>query len=372
MEKFKLAKLNDCGGDLGRQWYVYYSYVHPETKQFQRFKKVISTKLLTKTQRHAAASQEIQRINKWLREGNNPYDAANPRILLSDAFQLYLDSIEHTIRLRSFYTYRNYVTTLNKYLEEKKQTLLRVNEFTHDNALQFMDWLKNSQKVSNRTYNNYKVHVKSIFTFLHARGYLDFNPFNNIQKLEQEESEITCLTATELQIMKTKMMVEYPQLFNVAMLIFYCFLRPQEIVRLKVENIDLVGQRIYLSGKTSKNKRTQTITIPDALMDHLAKLKNLDAPSNYYVFSKKLLPGTFQIAPTRIAEIWRKWCDANGINKRIYHLKHTGVGMAIESGMNVRDLQLQLRHASLDETQKYLEKFNNVASDRLKKGFPRF
>ena len=370
--KFKPAKLNDWKGDLSKQWFVYYSFIHPETKQFKRFKKVISMRLLTRTARHAAAAKEIAKINKWLREGNNPFDNINPKLTLPQALEIYLNSIEHTLRQRSFYTYRNYCTTLNLYQQEKKQTTLKIFEFTHDNAIMFMDWLKNTRKVSNRTYNNYRVHIKSIFIFLQARGYIDFNPFNNIAKLEQEESEITCLTPTELQIMKTKMMDDYPQLFNIAMLIFYCFLRPQEIVRLKVENIDLVGQRLYLSGKTSKNKKTQTITIPDPLLEYLVKLKNLDAPSNHYIFSRKLLPGTFQIAPTRIAEIWRHWCDDNGINKKIYHLKHTGVGMAIEAGHNVRDLQLQLRHSSLDETQKYLEKFNNVASDRLKKGFPRF
>ncbi len=271
---FKLAKLNDNKGDLTKQWFVYYSFKHPETKDFVRFKKLISMRLLTRTARHEVASIEIKKINKWLREGNNPFDQSNAKILLTEGCKLYLETIENTLRQRSFYTYRNYVRTFNKYLKEKKQTTFKVYEFSHENALNFMDWLKNSHKVNNRTYNNYRVHIKSIFTWLQNRGYIDFNPFNNIQKLEQEESEITVLTPLELQTIKINMAIENPQLFCISLLIFYCFLRPQEIVRLKVENIDLVNQRIWMSGKTSKNKRTQVIVIPDAMLDIITKLKN--------------------------------------------------------------------------------------------------
>lgn len=370
MELFKLAKLNDCDGNLTGQWYVYYSYRHPETKQFQRFKKVISNRLVTRTARHAAAHKEIQRINKWLREGNNPFDNDNRRLHVADACLLYLKSIENTLRKRSFYTYRNYVKTLLTYIDCKKLNNLRLEDFSHDNAAGFMDWLKNDHRVCNRTYNNYRVHIKAIFTWLINRGYTDFNPFNGFPKLEQEESELTTLTHEELTIMKLHLSQDNFPLFCISMLIYYCFIRPQELVRLQVKDFDLVSQKIRMSGKTSKNKRTQVIIIPNPVMTYLTRLKNLEAASDMYVFSKELLPGYFQIAPTRLAEKWRKWCSNYNINKKLYHLKHTGVGMALEAGMHVRDLQLQLRHYSLDETQKYLEKFSNTASERLKTGFP--
>jgi len=75
---------------------VYYSYQHPETKQFQRFRKYISMKLLTKTARYASVAKEISRINKWLREGNNPYDQINRRMLLTEAFPV---SVNQTITI---------------------------------------------------------------------------------------------------------------------------------------------------------------------------------------------------------------------------------------------------------------------------------
>ena len=44
--------------------------------------------------------------------------------------------------------------------------------------------------------------------------------------------------------------------------------------------------------------------------------------------------------------------------------------MAIENGINIRDLQLQLRHSNLEMTQIYLDKFNRRPSEKLANDFP--
>lgn len=371
MEKYKLAKLNDQGGDLSRQWYVYYSYKHPETKQFQRFKKTVSMKFLTKASRYSSAQGIIKKINVWLRQGNSPFDDDNSNVSLVAAIDAYVLSIANKYRERTLYSYRCYANKMKKYLEKNKLDHIKSSEFTREMALQYLDWIKNVCKLSNRTHNNIKESTSTIFRHLIDRNLTDINPFKGIPCLEEEEADITCLTPTELQILKKHLPEENSALYVIAMMVFYCFLRPQEIVRMKVEHIDLVHQRIRMGGKTTKNKKTQAIVIPDPLIEVLVNFKNLNEHSDSYIFSTRLQAGIKQIAPTRIAEAWRKWANKHEIYKKIYHLKHTGVGMALEAGINARDLQLQLRHKSLDETQKYLEKFNNIASDRLKSSFPR-
>jgi integrase len=77
------------------------------------------------------------------------------------------------------------------------------------------------------------------------------------------------------------------------------------------------------------------------------------------------------VAPTRIAECWRKFAKEFGIKKNIYALKHTGNGMALENGANIRDLQLQNRHSSLDQTQRYLDRFSRNVSEKFINSFPK-
>jgi len=154
----------------------------------------------------------------------------------------------------------------------------------------------------------------------------------------------------------------------ISQLIFYCFLRPAEIVRLQFRDILWDHDLIVMPGTKTKNKKSQVVILPVHLKMNL-KDWDRNYPDNYYLFSTRLKPGTKEIAPTRIAGAWRRYADKFGIDKRIYDFKHTGNGFAFDQGFNTRDIQLQNRHHSLDETQNYLNRFRRIASDKFKNEF---
>ncbi len=93
-------------------------------------------------------------------------------------------------------------------------------------------------------------------------------------------------------------------------------------------------------------------------------------PDNFYAFSKNLEPGEKMIQPQRIHEAWKKFTRIYDIDTTIYNFKHTGAGKAMEAGIDIRDLQLHMRHSSLTVTEKYLNRFRKQGSDKLKTGFP--
>ncbi|MCS6795724.1 MAG: hypothetical protein NZ516_07170 [Raineya sp.] len=49
------------------------------------------------------------------------------------------------------------------------------------------------------------------------------------------------------------------------MCIFYTFIRPIELRRLKVWQVDLENQKIYIDGTQSKNKKSEYVVIPEPL-----------------------------------------------------------------------------------------------------------
>lgn len=53
-----------------------------------------------------------------------------------------------------------------------------------------------------------------------------------------------------------------------------------------------------------------------------------------------------------------------------YSWKHTGAVMAVKGGINIKDLQLQLRHHSLDMVNEYLKNLGVTDSERLLNHFP--
>jgi integrase len=370
MQNFKPAKLFDAGGDLAQRWFIFYYFRSPETGKFCRFRISISTTIITSTARRDKAHAMIKSINKKLLQGYNPYVHLDKKYKLLSAGLTYVLTLkETTCRIRSYHTYCSFVKQFNEWLVLKKMSSISVDDFNYYHAQEFMDYTKSKLKNSNRTYNHRATGMKSMFKMLLKREWVLVNPFENIERLPEEDSEIEAFTVDELMIMQQHLPAWNYDLYVCACLVFYCFIRPAEIVRLKVSNIYLVNRVIVIPGYVSKNKKQEVVHIPDALMPVLLKM-NLNFPGDYFIFAKNQQRGPKEYAPTRIAEAWRKFADNHGIGKNIYSLKHTGVGLAIENGINIRDLQLQLRHSNLEMTQIYLDKFNSRPSGKLSTNFP--
>lgn len=372
MEKYKLAKLNDRDSDISKTWYVYFSYRNPESNKFQLFQHYISSKLLTKKARYEKANELIDELNAKLQKGWNPFsNELRTLTTVSEVVQRFYEVKESELRRRTILTYKSMIKLFQDWLIEKSLNRIAIENFTFIHAIEFMDMLKYKKKVSNRTYNNYLITMRTIFNWLQQREYVVFNVFKRINVLQEEEPELIGFDESELRAIRTVLPYRNKRLWMIAQLIFYCFMRPQEIVRLKHKDINIRIGRIIINGNQSKNKKTQVVELPKAFLDQIDPEDWVGKP-NDYIFSRKFMPGNKEILPIRIAEAWQKFAREMGIDKPIYGLKHTGVGMAFDSGINPRDLQIHIRHASLDETMKYLNRFRMVTSERLKNEFPSF
>lgn len=372
MEKFKLAKLNDKDSILSKTWYVYYSYKHPETHKFQLFQVYISNKLKTKKARYQRADEVIEAINLKLNKGWSPYLAEDQTLMtLDEAAQKFLEIKKTEIRPRSFHTYNSIINLFLSWCETKKLNTKPIDIFNYNNAIDFLDFLKIKKKLTNRSHNNYRRALNTFFIWMQNRDYIEYNPWKRTVRLTQEQPELIAFTPEELKIIRKNLPKYNDRLWMVAQLIFYCFLRPQEIVRLRFGDFNIPNSRIQINGSQSKNRNSQLLMMPKAFVSQINPDQWKGNP-DMFIFSGKLLPGKKQINPNYIAKEWLKFSEKMKLNKTIYALKHTGIGMAFDNGINPRDLQLHIRHASLDETMKYLNRFRNITSQRLRDEFPSF
>lgn len=370
MEKYKTAKLFDANGDIEQRWFVYYYFRNPDTGKFERFREWIPMSIKSRSGRRDKAHQIISRINLKLKQGFNPYSFKEKRFTnIVDAMTFILEVKGSFCRPRTYHTYKHLVKYFVDWLKKNQLVNLTVEDFNYYHAQEFLDTAKREKGITNRTYNYMAMHMKTFFNLLIKREWILVNPFQRVEKLPEEEAEIAAFSMDDLSNMQRHLPNYDYDLYVVACLIFYCFLRPQEIMRLRVSHIHLNAGTIIIPGSVSKNKRQDVVQIPNGLRKVLQKF-DLDYPSDYYVFTRKLKRGTKEAAPTRIAEYWRAFADKYGIYRNIYSLKHTGVGMAVDSGINIRDLQLQLRHSSLEMTQRYLDRFRRRPSYKLVNSFP--
>ena len=227
---YKPPKLFDSDNSLDGRWYVHYAYKSPDTGKFERFRTYISSEILTKTGRRDEAHKIIKTLNLKLAEGWNPYqyrEKKHTNIVASLEEMLAVKMA--TLRKRTAFTYRNHIKTFTDWLVSAKYTRLRISEFNRYHAQQYADYLKLTANYKNRTFNNHLMSMKAVFEMLYKRDYLVLNPFSQVNYLPVEEAELIAFSDSDLRFIASTLPLYNPRLWLVAQLIYYCFLRPQEI-----------------------------------------------------------------------------------------------------------------------------------------------
>lgn len=368
MNDFKLPKIYDADGCIDQQWFVFYYYLHPETRKWVRFRIFISKKLKTKSERYDRANEIKNEIKKKLLSGHDPFANSQSKSSLKAALNLAVALKLKTTAIRTAFTYRSVVNLFLSWAEKNNLSGQPVDCVTKKVIQRYLDHSISVEKISNRTYNNRIRSLKTIFNELLFRDYIVINPVIGIKQLKTCEPAITAYNDDELQRISEILPTYNYQLYVISQLIFYCFLRPAEIVRLQFRDVNWDQQMINIPGKKSKNGETETVVVPDKLRENL-KDWILDYPGEWYLFGRMLNPGPFKISPNRIGDWWRTFKKKYNLTKNIYDMKHTGNGMAFDLDINPRDIQLQNRHYSLDQTQQYLNKFRRKASEKFVKNF---
>lgn len=152
-----------------------------------------------------------------------------------------------------------------------------------------------------------------------------------------------------------------PELFLFVKFVYYCFIRPKELRQLKADNLLLDSNQIFIPGEVSKNKKSEYVAIPEAFRNDLEYFRNWP-------------PGQvlFPVAENNMYNRHRKILKANGFGKGycLYSWKHTGAIQAVKSGIGVKELQIQLRHHSLDQVNEYLRQMGVWDLKNLQANFP--
>lgn len=368
--EFKYADI--CFG----KWktYVYYYALNPATGKLERIR-IFLNNIKNKTNRERMARNLVKTINGKLESGWNPFidEFINTKkhTLCSEAFEFVLNYKNRFVRARTKTDYKHNVKELNEYLKLVNKEKAFIFEFNEAVATAFMNWLIMNRNISARTYNNNLLNYRTIFNTLVVNKYLAENPFKRIPKLPEADSTKRPFTDDELN-----KYIEYIKVYDfnfyiVSCLTYYCALRPQEIVRLKINCIDFARKVIIINSSQSKNKKNAFIPAPEKLMNDL-KLFIDGYPDYFYLVTRKMCPGETATQPTRIAERFR--VIANRINLpdevKFYALKDTAAERLLKKGVDVKTIRDLFRHSNIAITDKYLKNFNPYMDDKIRDVFP--
>ena len=351
--------------DRGKHFYVDFYCFDPASQKMRR-KKYYLDKITDKKERYTYAHTLICTLAKHLREGWNPWVnlvTLRGYIPLSDVLDRYLESVAKMGRKKTVFSYSSRVNVFREFLK-LVPTKVNVCNFNRQLVTDFLDWLYLDRDVSARTYNNYKGWLGTLGEYLVTRKYLDSNPASGLPKKKEDEKKRKPLTPEMLRALY-KHLKEHDRYFLLAvMLEYYTFIRPSELVGMKLIYFRLADQKVFVPGRISKNGKDDWVGLNRRIIELMIDLRVFSNPDQFYLFSKDMRPGTEQQHPDIFNKRWRQirkrlqWGD----EYQFYSLKDSGIrDLANNAGIVIaRD---QARHSDVSTTNKYLGADQNVREE---------
>ena len=261
--------------------------------------------------------------------------------------------------------HKSFQNIFEGFLRLQKLDSLGVSKITKSHLQNFID----TRQVGATTKNNYLAYVKAIFASFLDKEWITENPAVKIKKFKQQESNSIAFASEHLPQLKAIILQESSELYIFSMFIFYTFIRPIELRRLFVSDVDLTKKKILIKGMSSKNARTRYVVIPKQFEDILVEYKFLDRPKTDKLFE---LNNTIKYSKNYYSELFRKVLDKNNFPKayKMYGWKHTGVVEYYKNGAGLKFIKEQCRHASIDETDKYLKSLGLFENEEIMNNAP--
>jgi integrase len=285
-------------------------------------------------------------FDKWLFDNEESKKIKPPNKL----FQ-YLEDNKYRWRPKTYIGYNGIVKKFSLWCDKNR---INVDIITPSEAQKFIAHCVNSG-FNNTTILNSMVVLKLVYSGLGMMKIIDNDSIACLPKIKKNPNSLQHFSKSHIQSITDHCKIHNFQILVAIKLLYSCFIRPGEMRFLQLYDINLEDKYIRIDGKISKNKKTQKVKIPDTLITDLEFIKKY--PQHYYLLSKSNTPGQEIISSnwinTQHAKILKE-LKIHG-NFAFYSWKHTGVIQAVRNGVNMKTLQLQLRHHSLDMVNEYLK-----------------
>lgn len=360
------AKLHTAKGKLTGDWYVHYSIRNPETGKMVLFKKRKGINYIkSKRERIIAGNKIVQVINQMLMEGSlNPFKKKQAEKVypLIESLQKESDlkkalSQAGTLRLKTPQTYSTSIKVFTNYLHENKLDGLQAKEFTRQRALEYCDYLLRVKKYKGITFNNQKGHLSAYFNSFINKEIIASNPFHKIKSQPVGLGKNIAFTESQEKELSEYLIKNNFRLYLFTQFMKYCYIRRIELVRLYVSNVNLSQQKIIIYSSQSKNKKQESVDIPDIFCELISQMELQKHASGDFLMGHDLQTCNVPMHPNWPTSLHSRILRTLGFPEDVtmYSWKHTGVVSAYREGVDVYSIMRQLRHSSLDYTMIYLK-----------------
>jgi site-specific recombinase XerD len=377
-QNYKKAAVNDCGGDLKKQWFVYYSFLNPKTNKFDRYKvfKEINQET-TKADRYDLANYYVKLINGWLEKGGSPFDvlatATDENKNIIHCIDLFLEFIANgKLRENTKRKYRIELTVFKGWLEATGLGGYNINEIKKQHIYEFVESIKKRNIKSGKTVNHYLNDIRRFFNHYidNYDDYLERNPASKITRDPVELKGNTAYTDEEFEAIKNYLLVTHPDpyLWFVCQVIYYTGLRNEaELPELRCGDFDFKNKLFFIDAEVAKNKIRQPVPIYPEFLELLETLNLSQYNKEWYLFGRNDKPGPLKVGVDNFARRFRPVKKHFGFGDEygLYCFKSKRACDLFDDGATIRDIQVLFRHSDPYVTMKYLKSLGRVERGKV-------
>ncbi len=348
--------------NTGKSWYVDF-YAHDPASGQMRRKKYMLDKCKTLREKHSMSALLIHNITAKLVSGWNPWvnvEQTRQFTELPIVFGRYRDYVrtmtdKKSMKEKTSIDYLSRAKTLESFISERSDMRF-VYQIDRAFGIDFLDHLMYDRDVSATTRNNYRSWLVSFCTWLVDRKYLTENPVADIRNIAQTEKFRDPLTDAALKKMKEYLSENNKHFLLACLFEYYTFIRPNELTQIKIGDVSIKEQTVFVNSAISKNRKDGLVALNDEILKLMIELKVFEHPSQCYIFGKGLKPGD-ERAPYNLLRVeWGKMRTALNFPKeyQFYSLKDTGIrDLANAQGIVVA--KEQARHSDISVTNRYIK-----------------
>lgn len=347
---------------ISKEWYVYFSFRNPQTGKLERQTnvKLEANRIKTAKERSEYLKTVQQNLSILLKKGYNPYqdntklnnkyfnkvdivhksETLNPKKEIAQVSTSIIVEKEKTIREAFEFGLKNKINVLGKasysnYQGRIKRFLawLDNNEIKSNSGIstlnkkilnEYLNFILETSRATNR--NNTRADLSSLVQVLVDNELMSTNFVKSISILKATPERNKTYSVKQESDILNYLKVNDPILLLYTQFIIYNLLRPIEVNRLKIDDLDIEGKKLFVRAK---NKAVKVKIIPQKIIDLLPDFSQMN--KNHYLFT-----------PTRIGGEW----EAEENNRRDYFSKRFKV-VKDHFGLNDDYGLYSFRHTSI-------------------------